>query len=798
MLLFSLFTHAAFSQDHTLTGTIVDEKNHSIPGITIQEVNSKDGTITDSQGQFKLSNLHSKSLIEISGIGYKKRLVPIDFGHTQSKELGKVILQESILEMDEVVVTSEYHDDVQRIESKGFSVSALDTKSFQSRTINLNDILDRTAGVRVRQSGGLGSEIDFSLDGMSGKSVRFFIDGIPADYFGSVYSINNLPILLIDRLDVYKGVVPVNLGSDALGGAINIVRKSEQESFLETSYSIGSFNTHQLTVSGQWSHKKSGFTTRATAFYNYSDNDYAVWGRNVTWSDAELTNFRPVEFTKDDPAHRFNDDYQAICFKADIGLIDRKWADQFFISILKTDLNKGVQHGALMSQVYGKMRYDEQFIMPSISYKKDDLFNGKLSLDLFGAYSQTTSIAIDTATHVYDWRGIVVSPNPIGGERGQTPSLLNQKREFKIASAKSTYYISDNFDFDFNYVYKNSEALAEDQFFAWHTVTLTGPQFLKSNYLGLSFNSELFDNKLKSSVFAKQFFYNIETNEIGDAEEGYIRPLSNDYNLFGAGFASSYKVDNKLRLKFSLEKVNRLPDPSEVFGNGVDVLISSDLRPENSLNLNAGAVLGSYTLDQHSVKLELNAFFRDIKDYILFNPRASSRGGKFKNISDVISIGGELDLKYIYNEWLVVNANATYIDQRNNRKYTNTGQRNLIYGDRLKNTPHLMSNMGVNTKFPDLLQKGALSLFYFNLSYVHEFFLEWESRGDPNFKDVVPSQFSAYTGISYTFPKKDFSLAFDVSNLFNAQLYDNFLLQKPGRAMSLKVTYQLINSQANR
>ena len=47
------------------------------------------------------------------------------------------------------------------------------------------------------------------------------------DYFGSSYSINNFPVSLVDRIDVYKGVVPVELGSDALGGAINLVTSQQ-------------------------------------------------------------------------------------------------------------------------------------------------------------------------------------------------------------------------------------------------------------------------------------------------------------------------------------------------------------------------------------------------------------------------------------------------------------------------------------------------------------------------------------------------------------------------------------------
>ena len=69
---------------------------------------------------------------------------------------------------------------------------------------------------------------------------------------------------MAERVEVYKGVLPVNLGADALGGAVNIVSRRDAN-YLDATYSFGSFNTHKVSVNGAYTHLKTGFTVRANA-----------------------------------------------------------------------------------------------------------------------------------------------------------------------------------------------------------------------------------------------------------------------------------------------------------------------------------------------------------------------------------------------------------------------------------------------------------------------------------------------------------------------------------------------------
>src|SRR5690606_31916795 len=103
--------------------------------------------------------------------------------------------------------------------------------------------------------------------------VKFFLDGVPLDVMGSSMSLNNIPINLADRIEVYKGVAPIQLGTDALGGAVNIVSNKLMTSYLDVSHSMGSFQTHRSAINAQYV-LPTGIVLKGSGFFNYSKNNY--------------------------------------------------------------------------------------------------------------------------------------------------------------------------------------------------------------------------------------------------------------------------------------------------------------------------------------------------------------------------------------------------------------------------------------------------------------------------------------------------------------------------------------------
>lgn len=782
----------------TLKGRVLTAGNQPLLGATVFEKNTRTGAYSDSTGAFSLTVPAGRYVLQISMVG----MTAVEkAGMAKSGavvNLGTFLLTSTDKQLAEVIVSGK--TEAQQLKETGFSVEAIDTRKIQSQTIDVNRLLDRTAGVRVRQSGGIGSDFTYSLNGLTGKAIKFFVDEIPMDYFGRAYSINNFPVSLIDRIDIYKGVVPVSLGSDALGGSINIVTRKTDQNVLEASYSVGSFNTHQAAVQGQWVQARTGLTLRLSSFLNKSDNNYRVWGQSVYYADAS-TGYRPLEFTRENPAVRFNDDFRTVNTKVDVGFTNRKWADQALVGVVASDLDQGVQTGQTMAYVYGKVRYAERFLMPYLTYKKENLGNRGIDLSLFSAYSMRQGITLDTSLSVYDWRGQIANTGTAGGEisAGRGRSRFELGENAFINRVNISYALRPNHRLGVNYLLNSVARTGKDDFQPPYNVAYLEPQSLQTQFAGVSYESKLLGGRLHSNLFAKWFGYAASVNEdvltTGDNGEQkvIVRTTNNRQRNWGGGVATSFQLTDKLLPKLSIEQTTRLPDATEALGNGIAVTNNPNIRPEQSVNVNLGINLGPYRMGENSFRAGVSGFYRDTKDLLLLTVLDARGTAQYQNIEKVQGTGVELDVLYKFGDVLDLTANATYLDMRNNQEFdlTYANQRNIVYRDRLRNTPYLMANAGARARFGNPYHKGAEITAYLQMGYVHEYYLGWPSLGASGSRNIIPAQFVNDNGISYRFPARKLSLALDMQNVLDEQVFDNFLLQRPGRAIFFKIKYNL-------
>ena len=266
----------------------------------------------------------------------------------------------------------------------------------------------------------------------------------------------------------------------------------------------------------------------------------------------------------------------------------------------------------------------------------------------------------------------------------------------------------------------------------------------------------------------------------------------NNVSNWGAGFATSYRISPVFLVKTSLEQATRMPSPTEALGDGVTVDNNPLINPEQSFNFNIGAILGRYNLGgNHGVKIASNVFYRDTKDKLLFTVLDARGNGQYQNVDRISGNGAELDIIYDFDHKLKFNLNATYLNLKNNLEFKEDGTENVFYKDRMRNTPYFMANAGLDYSFMDLFQKESKLFAYFQSSYVHQFYLDWPSAASEENKNYIPTQLVFDAGVSYTFPSKKVILALDISNILNEQVYDNYRLQKPGRAIFFKINYQI-------
>ena len=144
----------------------------------------------------------------------------------------------------------------------------------------LPELLGRSAAVRIQQYGGLGSFATVSLRGAPAGQVSVYIDGVPlTSAAGSVVYINDLPVTSIERLEVYPGVSPLELGPATPGGAINVVTLAPAP-LARLKLLRGSFDTWEGV--GTAGARRGAWSALVHGGYQGARGDFGYWDDNGT------------------------------------------------------------------------------------------------------------------------------------------------------------------------------------------------------------------------------------------------------------------------------------------------------------------------------------------------------------------------------------------------------------------------------------------------------------------------------------------------------------------------------------
>ena len=771
-----LISISAFSQHKTMiSGKVLSTEKTTVDFATVYLKGTNYGGTTNEEGIYHLQAPAGEYTLVVSAIGYKTVEKPVKLMRGERTKMN-VVISPQATELDEVVVVS---NGVTRLKRSAFNAVALDTKALQNSTQNLSEALAQAPGMKIRESGGVGSDMQLMMDGFTGKHIKIFIDGVPQEGVGSSFGLNNIPVNYAERIEVYKGVVPVGFGTDAIGGVINIItKKNRNKWFLDASYSYGSFNTHKSYVNfGQTF--RSGLTYEINVFQNYSDNNYYV--------DTPVKDFTTGAINKKKIEHvkRFHDTYHNEAVIGKIGFVDKKWADRLMFGFTYSHMYKDIQTGVRQEVVFGGKYRKGYSIMPSLDYRKRDFFVRGLDVVLTANYNKNMTNNVDTSSYEYNWRG-EMRPLRMPGEQSYQNTRSDNNNWNGTLTAN--YRIGKAHTFTFNHVINafrrsNQSLLNED------SEANAIPKETRKNISGLSYRLMPTEH-WNLSVFGKYYNqYIAGPVATSSAQDDYIR-TTNSVSAMGYGAAGTYFILKSLQAKLSYEKAYRLPTNEEMFGDEDLETGDISLRPENSDNVNLNLSYNE-TFGKHSVYVEGGLIYRNTKDYIQRNISDLS-GGKYGatyvNHGRVETKGYNISVRYGFANWVSVGGNFTQMNVRDNVKTVTSGtnQESLTYGARMPNLPYQFANSDVTFYWRNLWKKGnTLSVTYDNL-YMHSFPLYSEAVGSES-EFVVPTQFSHNLTLSYGIQNGRYNISFECRNLTNEKLYDNFSLQKAGRAFYGKV-----------
>lgn len=772
---FVLLSVWSIAQDYTFSGTVKDEKGEPISGASIRVSEQRRGARSDADGTFSIRLPEATYRIEISHVGWVTQHIDL---HLQDDVSREVILHASNDEsIQEVTVVGKVG--VKKVKESAYNVTVLDAKPTYNTSMEVTSLLNKAAGVRIRQEAGLGSDYNISLNGFTGRAVKIFMDGVPMEGFGSAYNLNNIPTTMIERVDIYKGVVPIEFGGDAMGGVINIITRPLNRTFVDASYSYGSFNTHKSNVNFGYV-GKNGFSVDIRALQNYSDNSYRTYTKSL--------NLASETFSPDkDWYNRFNDTYHNESLVAKVGFVHTSWADQFFIGATVGQEYKEVQNAYVQQLVYGMRHRKGNTLMPSLTYRKQNFLVENLEFNVNANYNQNRNENIDTAARTYNWAGDFKRKRSVGEG---APMMSKFENRNGSVTANARYRLGDRHYFNVNDTYttftrksRNDLELVDE---------LTARDTMRSrtskNVLGISYQ---FDSKKNWNMTA---FYKLYTQHmIGAVDTSnsnsvvYAEQSRNTANS-GYGLAGTYFY-NDLQFKLSYEKAYRLLGSNELFGDENLETANTSLRPEKSDNINFNLAYNKVFNKQHDLYVEAGLIYRNTYDYI--RRVVEQRYGTISSVNHgrVLSYGADVEMRYAYGNRLMLGGAFTYLATRNQQRYAtpNSTVESIIYKDQLPNTPYIYGYLDGQYMLPKLLGDQSVLTLGYAANYIHEFYLGWPSQGSQKY--VLPTQFSHDVFVSAALKNGRYNVSLEARNITDELLYDNFELQKPGRNFSVKLRY---------
>lgn len=806
----SLVSITAIAQTGALSGKVTSSSGTPVQGATISIKELNRSTMTSEKGHYEFESLkYGSYTITISSVETETKTMEIKIvGATQVLNPKVKLRQDQ--ELAEVSIGGRTVK--KELETSGFAVAIIETKEASLRNLTTNELLDRAVGVRVRQNGGIGSNVEYNLNGMSGSTIGIFIDGIEASTYGSSFNLNNIPPAMIERIEVYKGVLPSHLTGDYVGGAINVVLKkdaSQNNATVATSY--GSFNTYNADASVILRDKKTGLSFRGSSFYTYSDNSYEMWGKFAKYTD------RNGILTRDFRAKRFNDTYKSIGGRFEAGFTNVKWADLFYLGYNISDTHKDIPHGTTTGQPYVGRFTDYQAHVFSLNYNKNNLFTEGLALSINAVRSSRSTYVQDTVTTLYNWDGkpvilhtdymiaagepAIIIKAPRNGAQQGMPTMSDVDRKITNARSNLAYTVVPGHRVSLNHKFERTDR-DDTNLLRPVNKDLVNVMQVSKHIVSANYEAETFGHKLRTNAMVK---YTANSTMQTDPRPTYNADGS--YQLdpqtlrafddnFGYGATVSYNVLPKLFLITSMENSYIMPTEEQMYGNlENNILPNLVLRPEQNINYNIGFRLGVLDLGRHKISFYGSAFWRNgfdkltrqTVDSVVTDSDLDIQATSFINLGRTQSRGVEAEVLYIFNNKLNAAVNFSKFNALYKRDRAENGAVDDRYNLQIPNEPFFTVNANVQYRLNNLIQNKSITNIYYNTGFVGAYDIAWH----PSEGSLTPAQFSHDLGASYRFPSGKIIASLDAKNLFNSALYDNFGVQKPGRGIYFKLNYTI-------
>ena len=681
-----------------------------------------------------------------------------------------------ITQLDELSVESEVEAEQAKQAKKAEAVVTIDAAEMQNTSKTVSKAINSASGVKVRKSGGMGSEGKVNIRGMEGKNIKVLVNGVPVETQGNL-GLDDIPIDQIADIEVYKGYVPARFATDGAGGAINIITKKRPANSVDASYSFSSFNTHKASVTA--SHLidsivgHAGLEVGVSGYFNHSDNDYEFTSPYMKSSTG-----------KDTTIVRDHDHYTSYNVQAFANLMNA-WFDQ---------ISLGASYGAFDKEIQGdanrivETKNEGYNFGATFGLDKKNIFVNDLNFGNHFSFGYSENKVIDTSrVHCRNWFTCDTAKKNVGelSTMGLPKLRTVQAHDFNDLLNLDYQFIRNQFIY-WNTLFRYHKEDPEDDFgtkmLGFNTAGYPGKTV--SVTTGLSLEDNFFDSRLQNLLGFKFHYLKADISNTSTSRLQKATVESNDYTDFGYDESLMFRIVKPLAVKGSYQHAVRLPTPDELFGDGVRVSAATNLKPEEADNFNVGL-----SLDLQEIPLVARFRFDGDVFYSYYKNRIHYMGSSqmsvpYFNMDPIRGWGYEGDVKLDVNEWILLGTNWTFQDLRN---IDYNAKQGILEDAIIPNIPRFFMNYLVEFHMGDVINKNDFLKFWWSANYTDEYYYGWKISSRQSRK--IEASFTQDLGIEYSVWDNKLAWSFEVDNFMDEIVYDKYGESKPGRTFATKIRY---------
>jgi len=239
-----------------VTGHVIDAKTgEELIGVSVLEVGTTNGIITDLDGNFSIA-VPSGSELQLSYVGYKTLVLK-----ASTTNLGVIKLAPEAIALEDVTITGQ----LARTQVTPVAMSQITALDIEERLAGQEfpEVLKNTPGVHANGNGGGWGDSEIWMRGFDNSNVATMINGIPMNDMegGTVYWSNWQGLSDVTSvMQTQRGMGASKVSAPSVGGTINIVTRGiDAKKGGTLSYAMGNDGYNKIMFSVSTGLRKSGW-----------------------------------------------------------------------------------------------------------------------------------------------------------------------------------------------------------------------------------------------------------------------------------------------------------------------------------------------------------------------------------------------------------------------------------------------------------------------------------------------------------------------------------------------------------